>query len=35
MNFFLYKHAFYVKLSIPIYLYNEPCPEGKTNISIV
>jgi hypothetical protein len=35
MNFFLYKHTFYVKLLIPICLYNEPCPEEKTNISIV
>jgi hypothetical protein len=35
MKFFLYKHEFYVKLFIPICLYNEPCPEGKTNIFIV
>jgi hypothetical protein len=33
MNFCLYKHAFYVKLFIPIVLYNDICPEEKTNIS--
>ena len=33
MKFFLYKQAFYVKLFIPIFLYNDLCPEEKTNIS--
>ena len=32
-NFFLYKQAFYVKLFIPIFIYNDLCPEEKTNIS--
>jgi len=33
MNFSLYKQAYYVKLFIPIFLYNDLCPEEKTNIS--
>ena len=32
VNFCLYKQTYCVKLHIPIPLYNDLCPEEKTNI---
>jgi hypothetical protein len=34
VNFCLYKQAYYVKLLIPFLLYNDLCPEEKTNIPV-